>query len=78
MELAREIAKRSQARFVDIPREKRVTRSTSYDNMVAKYGNPVPINVPDGPPMTAKRLATLRVTNCLEAEQRRLIEEWNR
>lgn len=34
--LAREIAYRTKPRFVDIPREKRVTRYTAYDNMKRK------------------------------------------
>lgn len=35
--LAREIAYRTKPRFVDIPREKRVTRSTVYRKLVAQH-----------------------------------------
>jgi len=91
IKLARELAARTPPRFLDIPREKRVTRGTAMDNMnarlIAEGKEPVVIGslkVPDGPPLTAERLMRVarearnknRVSELLAKEHRRLQRTW--
>lgn len=61
-ELAREIAARRPAKFVEIPREKRVTRFTAHETTMAKI----------------EARGSLKTTALLEEEQLRLIRTWGR
>jgi hypothetical protein len=60
LELAREIAARSVARFVEIEPCKRVTRFTAHKNLMRR---------------NAEAMAA-RVTELLKAEHRRLVRAW--